>query len=354
MFHKSADSVKPVAILRETTYNEHANRQLLADRRAPVHRTFYEPRSIWKDNMRIGIISDIHSNIVALKACIEYLETLPCDEYLFLGDYVSDTPYTRETLDYLYDFTARASCQFLRGNREEYMLAQRNALANHRVEEHWLWNSASGNLLFTYEQLTEKDFNFFDNMPISFRYEKANYPAITCCHGSPKNARELLLMDQDNTRMWLDNIDTQYLICAHTHFPCNMKYNGKYYFNSGCVGIAIKDFGFAQCMLLEDTIENGKAEWKPTFLKIPYDNKKVVEDIRKRGLLDKAPWFINSNIQILLTGIDHSAELVALASNKAKATNKEATWPRIDEKYFEEAAQELGIPDYRLMVGKFS
>lgn len=297
--------------------------------------------------MKIGIISDIHSNIVALKACIEYMESVSCEEYLFLGDYVSDTPYTRETMDYLYDFMTKASCHFLRGNREEYMLAQRDVLANHREKERWLWNSASGNLLFAYEQLNEKDFNFFGSLPITFQYKKENYPVITCCHGSPESTKELLLFDRDNTKTWLENIDTEYLISAHTHFPGEMRYQGKYYFNSGCVGIAIGDCGFAQCMILEDIMENGRIEWKPTFLKIPYDNKKVVEDIRKSGLLDKAPWFINSNIQILLTGIDHSAEMVNAATKKAKEIDKEATWPRIEEKYFEAAAKELGIPDYR-------
>jgi len=68
---------------------------------------------------------------------------------------------------------------------------------------------------------------------------------------------------------------------------------------------------------------------------------------RKSGLLDKAPWFINSNIQILLTGTDHSAELVITASKKAAEEEQEAMWPRINEKYFEEAAGEVGVPDYR-------
>lgn len=128
------------------------------------------------------------------------------------------------------------------------------------------------------------------------------------------------MIEQDNTRKWLDNIDTEYLICAHTHFPGEMKHNGKHYFNSGCVGIAIKDCGFAQCM--------------------------VLEDIKTSGLIDKAPWFINSNIQILLTGIDHSSELVSAASNKTKEIDKKSAWPWIEEKYFEAAAKELGIPDY--------
>ncbi|MBR5800978.1 MAG: metallophosphoesterase family protein [Lachnospiraceae bacterium] len=297
--------------------------------------------------MKIGVISDIHSNIVALKACTSYMESVSCEEYLFLGDYVSDTPYARETMDFLYDFREKHPCRFLRGNREEYMLSQREALANNREQERWLWNSASGNLLFTYEQLTEKDFDFFQSLPITFRYEKENYPAITCCHGSPESARELLQLTGGNTKAWLEKIDTEYMLCAHTHFPGEMQYEGKTYFNTGCVGIAISDCGFAQCMILEDVWEDGKAKWSPTFLKIPYDNKKVVEDIKNDGLLDKAPWFINSNIQILLTGVDNSAQMVSLALAKAQKVDKEAAWPKIEEKYFAEAAEELGIPDYR-------
>ena len=65
-------------------------------------------------------------------------------------------------MDFLYEFMTKAPCQFLRGNREEYMLTQREAIANNREQERWLWNSASGNLLFAYEQLNEKDFDFFE------------------------------------------------------------------------------------------------------------------------------------------------------------------------------------------------
>ena len=60
--------------------------------------------------MKIGVISDIHSNIIAFNECVKYLEKEGCDEYLFLGDYVSDTPYARETLDYLYEFMNSHTC----------------------------------------------------------------------------------------------------------------------------------------------------------------------------------------------------------------------------------------------------
>ena len=97
-------------------------------------------------------------------------------------------------------------------------------------------------------------------------------------------------------------------------------------------------------MIIEDVCTNGKIAWNPTFLKIPYDNKRVVQDIRIRGLLSKAPWFVNSNIQILLTGTDYSSQLVELANKLAKEAGEQDFE---DEKYWREAAQRLGIPDYR-------
>ena len=297
--------------------------------------------------MKIGVISDIHSNIHAFRACLDYLEGRQCQEYLFLGDYVSDTPYTRETLDTLYAFMEGHTCRLLRGNREEYMLAQRKIRQEGPKEQQWIYNSASGNLLYAYRQLTDRDFAFFEELPISFRYEKEGYPAITCCHGSPVNARELVQLYGDHAKSWLERIDTDYMICAHTHFPGELSWEGKYYFNAGCVGIAIGDYGYAQCMLLESVGEEGRTRWQPTFLRIPYDNGQVVRDIHEKGLLDAAPWFVSANIQILLTGVDHSAELVQLAAELAQKAGESAVWPLLGEQYFEEAAGQLGIPDYR-------
>lgn len=294
--------------------------------------------------MKIGILSDIHSNIIALKACVTYMEAVFCDEYFFLGDYVSDTPYTRETMDYLYEFSAGHRCRFLRGNREDYMLEQRKIVAQNIEQRKWAWNSAGGNLLFAYKQLTERDFSFFESLPITFQYKREGYPAMTLCHGSPVSSRERLPVDGDNTKEWLEYIDTDYLICAHTHLPGKLTYQGKQYCNCGSVGIALGDCGQAQCMIMEDICVNGRTEWNPTFLKIPYDNEQVVRDIRKSGLLDKAPWFVNSNIQILLTGTDYSSQLVKLADKLAKEAGEQF---RTDEKYWEEAARQLGVPDYR-------
>lgn len=274
--------------------------------------------------MKIGVVSDFHSNIVALKVCMEYLEKERCDEYFFLGDYISDAPYTREILDYIYEFIESHKCHLLRGNREDYVLAQYEARKQNDISKYWLYNSASGNLLYTYEQLKEKDFEFLNKLPISFKFEKEGYPSITCCHGSPANSREFLYKGSDQLDYWLSNIDTDYLIGAHTHTPGEIKYKDKYYFNSGSVGIALNDPGIAQCLIIQDEIVNDKLIWKPKFLRLPYDNKKVVRDIIECGLLDKAPWFINCCIKILLTGIDDTCEICDLAVKLSSEHNEKA------------------------------
>lgn len=297
--------------------------------------------------MKIGVISDIHSNVIAFRACMDRLENERCDEYLFLGDYISDTPYVRETMDLLYDFISSHKCCLLRGNREEYMIAQHRSIEYGEADKIWLDNSASGNLLFTYNRLIKKDLAFFEGLPVSFRYEAEGLPAVMCSHGSPDNTRELLELDDDITKRWLERIDTDYLICAHTHFPGEVSYKDKHYYNSGCVGISIGDAGYAQCMIIESGISGGRPVWRPKFLRIPYDNKRVVDDIFSSGLADMGRWFVNADIQTLLTGIDNAAPLVALASKLQRQNGDDREWPHIEERYFEAAAMQLGIPDYR-------
>ena len=91
------------------------------------------------------------------------------------------------------------------------MIEQRKIREKEEEEKFWLANSASGNLLYTYRQLTERDLDFFESLPITFRYEKEGYPAFTCCHGSPVNTRELLQLDSDRTKEVLE--ETILTIC---------------------------------------------------------------------------------------------------------------------------------------------
>lgn len=300
--------------------------------------------------MKLGVLADVHSNAPALQNCIDYMRKEGCEEFLLLGDFVSDTVRTKETMQLLRALMAAYPCHVLRGNREDYMIAQRRVRNGLEEGPVWLKNSASGNLLFTYESLTDEDISSFESLPITFVYEKPGYPAITCCHGSPTRTKELLQLQADNTRAVLDTIGTDYLIAAHTHYQGVMHCHGKTYINPGSLGISIGAPGLAQCAILTSARREGKIVWEPELLNIPFDMPGVVRDIFDSGLYDYAPWFLNNNIHILTTGIDLTPDLVGHAKRfQEEATGEPALWPYIEERFFAMAGEFLQIPDYSFL-----
>ena len=149
------------------------------------------------EDYKIAVIGDIHSNYVGLERCIEHALLQKPDEFLFLGDYISDCPYPQKTMDIIYEMNKNYVCNFIRGNREDYML-------NHRKnsDERWTYSSASGSLLYTYENLTEKDFSFFGSLDIQGYYEKEGYQPFRYCHGSLMLSNEILETEGKNTIEW--------------------------------------------------------------------------------------------------------------------------------------------------------
>ena len=52
---------------------------------------------------KIVVIGDIHSNYIGLERCIEHALKQKPDEFLFLGDYISDCPYPHKTMKIVYE-----------------------------------------------------------------------------------------------------------------------------------------------------------------------------------------------------------------------------------------------------------
>ncbi len=53
---------------------------------------------------------------------------------------------------------------------------------------------------------------------------------------------------------------------------------------------------------------------------------------------------MNSNMQILLIGTDYLSQLVELANKLAREVGEQDS---ANEKYWEDAAQQLDVPDYK-------
>lgn len=285
-------------------------------------------------NYKIAVIGDIHSNHPALERCIRHALDEKADEFLFLGDYISDCPCPQRTMKLIYEMRKSYICRFIRGNREDYML-------NHRKhpEERWTYSSASGNLLYTYENLTSRDLDFYQSMDIQGIYKKEGYPVFRYCHGSLTRSNELLVPDNPDLERIMSELDVDLLISGHTHIQETMKFGDKKLIHPGSVGIPWYHNGKTQYMILHGT-EKG---WEEEFFQLDYDLETVKEEFKTSGIMEKAFYWSKLNLHTLTTGNDYTTPCLKRAIELCREAEGSVTWPDIPEKYWQQAAKEFGV-----------
>lgn len=243
--------------------------------------------------MKLALMGDIHSNYKALERCLDYCEEAEVDGYLLLGDYVSDCPYPRKTLQLIKDICKRYPYYMIRGNRESYQL-----MYDETKEEEWSYCSNTGSLLYTYENLITEDLEMFRNCDICQVVSIEGYSKITICHGSPASDRELLFIGSELTKQRLMEAETDLLICAHTHIQGQFNYGNKTLINPGSVGIATGVAGQAQFAILHG--EN--MGWRPEFLSLEYDINQFLKEFNESDLPEKSKTFAKIIQYQLITG----------------------------------------------------
>lgn len=285
-------------------------------------------------SMKLAVLADIHSNHRALKVCIRHALDRNVDEFLFLGDYISDCPCPQKTMQIIYEMQRKYQCHFIRGNREDYML-------NHKKnpEERWTYCSASGNLLYTYENLKEEDFIFYESLDIQGIYRKEGYPDFRYCHGSLTSSNELLLPESENVVSMMENLDVDLLVSGHTHIQKVEAYGNKKLIHPGSVGIPWYHSGKSQYMILHGT-ENG---WEEELFQLEYDVDAVKKEFESSGLSGKSFYWAKLNMHAISTGDDYTTPCLKLATKLCKEEEGDVNWPDIPEKYWKKAAETFGI-----------
>lgn len=281
--------------------------------------------------MEIGVLSDIHGNYIAFERCVEELLKRDIKEFIFLGDYVGEVSHPQRTMELLYKMQREFTCHFVKGNKEDYWL-------NYKKNGETGWchkDSTTGALLYVYNNLTQKDIDFFAQLPYSRTVSVENHPNLTICHGSPERVNEKILPDTERTYELLEKDENSYILCGHTHIQSEIEHGGKLIYNAGSVGLSLHGGGKAQCMVL-----HGSANaWKAEFINLDYDVKKVIEALRMSDLYDEAPCWCKVSEEMLRTGeISHGAVLTK-AMELCREELGKCDWPDIPEKYWEQAVR---------------
>lgn len=284
--------------------------------------------------MKLAVLSDIHGNYEALKACVDYMEKNKVDGYIFLGDYVGELPNPEMTIGLIRGLMIRKPCYVIKGNKEEYI--EKELGGNHPEWDDY--PSVVGMLRYGYDHISGSEKDFLKSLPITMRVETEGLPALRICHGSPTSTKGEVKKEDE---AYYKYIEEEYVLCGHTHVASAVHKYGKKVWNPGAVGLPLCGECVAQCMILYG--ENG--EWRPDYIEVPYDVDVEIEHMKRANLFKKAPFWSVVTVDLLKGGSVSHGAVLSYAMNLCKKETGECVWPKVPEKYMERAVNTLVFLD---------
>jgi putative phosphoesterase len=171
--------------------------------------------------MKIGIISDVHGNYLALDSVLTFLKKeIFVDSIYFLGDAVGYIPDGNRVIERLKN--DNISC--LMGNHEAMLLN----IIPVKSELEKIYR-------LTYEQITSKNLKYIKQL-MPFKEMSIDNQRILMVHGSPFNPLQGYIYPDHNFSI-LPTLDYKYIFMGHTHRPFIKKVENTTWVNVGSCGL---------------------------------------------------------------------------------------------------------------------
>ncbi len=244
--------------------------------------------------MKIAVISDIHSNALALDKVLEDINTFNPDKIFFLGDLILAGYRPNYVCKKIMELKEKMNKNFeiIQGNTDK-MIANCSEELIKKTKEAF---PCMGYSLEEDVKITDKKYiDFVKNLPES-KYTEINGLIIQLVHGSPRSQNENIYpeLTEKTVIEMTENSKADLILCGHTHKPCGYSLsNGKTVINVGSIGRSMtKD---KMPVYLQLTVDNnGKFFVEHRIVK--YDNIEVSKHILARGFKhveDLAEMFIS-------------------------------------------------------------
>lgn len=219
--------------------------------------------------MKVGVISDIHSNFDALKVVLDYFNQINVDKIICLGDIIGIGNKPDETVKLLMKYQHKLYA--VRGNHEGYLIDGLpkyihggRAMTIEEVNNHkWNHNMVSKEAKEFLKSLKVEEYINLDNTKIYI----SHFPLS-------KNGKYLAIDFKEHKELeYYNDIDADICLFGHTHKRYYDK-KSKYIINPGSLGCP-KESGAAEAGIL--TIIDKDITYEQ--LEIKYNVDKVIEEI---------------------------------------------------------------------------
>jgi len=225
--------------------------------------------------MKIGIITDIHSNIQALNAVLNEFDKEKVEKIICCGDIIGIGINPEETVQAL--IKKKDMLIAVTGNHEQYLLKglpkkihdDKRNMSSEEIKNHE-WN---------HSKLSERSKNFLMNWNHQKNIEIEG-KRLYIVHYPLKNDGTYKKHIKNPTiienKEMFKEIDADIFIYGHTHTYSVNKEENKWYINTGSLGCHM-DSNIAKAGILE--IDDGKVQFN--ILNVKYNVKEIIETINK-------------------------------------------------------------------------
>lgn len=236
--------------------------------------------------MRLGIVSDIHGNLPALKAVVA--DAGRVDGWLNLGDTLAGPLWPAETADYL----MRQGWPTIAGNHERQMLGP--DLARMSAADR-----------YAAERLSAAQRAWLASLPVGMNPS----PGLHCVHGTPASDIECFLHTVEPTGMreaTSEEVasrlgsalppDTSLVLCGHTHLPRDLTVGRTRVVNPGSVGLPAYDHDWPFAHVVENGTPQARyaivmttgSVWAAELRAVDYDHESAAAKAEAAGRGDWA------------------------------------------------------------------
>src|SRR6266446_1146965 len=175
--------------------------------------------------MRIGLIADIHGNLIALENVLSELQREQVDQIICLGDVAALGPQPHEVLERLREL----KCPIVMGNTDDWYL-QPLPEGDDDLREIVGWGL---------QQLTDADLAYLRSFQPVIEMRLETDQALLCFHGSPRSYHDVIASTTPvaEVRSMFAGYQAWIMVGGHTHVQMLRHYEQAFLINPGSVGL---------------------------------------------------------------------------------------------------------------------
>jgi putative phosphoesterase len=290
------------------------------------------------ESYKIAVISDIHSNYVALKAVMDEIDQMQVDDIVIAGDIIGGFVQPNQTIELIREYGAKA----IHGNREDYL---RSYIAGR--QKSWDDYHQMRPIIWTNDELTSDNKDYLLNLPTHIEFE-AKGTSFKMVHGSLRRVNELIYKHEtEKIKEALACAKEDVLICGHCHQQWHSTVDDTLIVNPGSAGLSfIKQAKATYSILI---FEDG--QWSVAEKRASYSAEAVQKAFKDAAINDYTAWE-NMLMHSVTDGKVTTLAFLKYAHSHAVSNGWEGNGRLIPNKHWHSASREFDWKNHKCVFDK--